>query len=98
MNTEIQATFIPLMALTGAQKSKTVTIESGTAAYCIKGILLPRGFLLRSLIEAISGSVTASKIRLAAVIKPKIVKKPKMIRPGFINCVAPASISLWVGR
>ena len=44
MNTEIHATFMPLIALTGAQKSSTVTTDSGIAAFCIKGILLPRLF------------------------------------------------------
>ena len=64
MNTEIHAMFQPLIMLTGAQNSRTVTTDSGTAAYCMKGIRLPRGFLLRSDREAIHGSVIASKMRV----------------------------------
>ncbi len=90
---------IPLIALTGAQNKSTVTIESGIAAYCINGMRLPLLFLLLSDKLAIKGSVTASKIRLSAVIKPRIVKNPAITRPGLINCVAfRVSMSFCVGR
>ena len=59
-------------------------IASGIAAIFMKGIRLPFGFLLLSDNEAINGSVTASKIRLKAVIRPKTVMKPPMINPGTI--------------
>ena len=98
MKIETHATFQPLMACTGAQNSSTVTSESGMAAYCMNGMRRPRGFLLRSEREAISGSVTASKMRETAVIRPRMVSTPKMIKPGLMNCVAPDSISPLVGR
>ena len=79
--------------LTGAQNSSTVTADSGIAAYCIKGMRLPRGFLLRSESEAIHGSVTASNTRDSAVIRPSTVRKPPITRPGTIYCIAPLSIS-----
>ena len=63
------------------QNSKHVTTDNGIAAILMNGILLPFGFLLLSDNEAISGSVTASKIRLPAVIIPKTVIKPPR-RPG----------------
>ena len=84
MNTEIHATFHELISSTGAQNSSTVTTESGTAAYCINGIRLPRLFLLLSESEAISGSVTASKTLDNAVISPSTVRNPPMIKPGIM--------------
>ncbi len=99
MNTDIHATFQPLIFSTGAQKSKTVTIESGIAANCIKGMRLPLLFLLLSDIEAISGSVTASNTLERAVIRPKTVKNPPMTSPGVMYWSAPFSlISACVGR
>ena len=68
----------------GAQNNKTVTIANGTAAMNINGILLPLGLLHLSDQDAISGSVTASKIRLKAVIRPKTVIKPPMTKPGMM--------------
>ena len=82
--TEIHATFHPLIASTGAQNRSTVTTANGTAEYCINGIRRPRLFLLLSESDAIQGSVTASKIRLIAVIRPRMVKNPPMIRPGVM--------------
>ncbi len=67
MNTEIHTMFQPLIASTGAQNSSTVTSESGIAAYCIKGMRLPRLLVLRSDRDAINGSVTASNTRDSAV-------------------------------
>ena len=90
--------FQELIALIGAQNSSTVTTDSGIAAYCMKGIRLPRGFLLRSESEAIHGSVIASKILDRAVIRPSTVKKPPMTRPGTMYWIAPFSISTCVGR
>ncbi len=98
MNTEIHTMFQPLIASTGAQNSSTVTSESGIAAYCIKGMRLPRLLVLRSDRDAINGSVTASNTRDSAVIKPSTVKKPPMTRPGTINCTAPLLMSFCVGR
>ena len=99
MKMEIQAMLALLMPLTGAQNNKTVTTANGTAAICMKGILLPLLFLLLSDNEAINGSVTASKIRLNAVIKPRTVKKPPITRPGMMYWIAPNSVtSLLVGR
>ena len=90
---------MPLMALTGAQNRSTVTTESGMAAYCMKGMRLPRLLRLRSERLAIRGSVTASNILLSAVMSPRMVKKPRMTSPGWMNCVAPSSvISFCVGR
>ena len=85
MNTETQTTFFELMPLTGAQKSRTVTAASGIAAICMNGIRRPHLLLQRSLRLAIRGSVTASKMRLAAVISPRIVRTPNTIRPGLMN-------------
>ena len=87
-----------LIDSTGAQNSRTVTTESGIAASCIKGMRLPRLFLLLSDIEAISGSVTASNTRESAVIRPRMVRNPPMTRPGTMYCCAPPSISACVGR
>ena len=98
MNTETQTTFFGLVPLTGAQKSSTVTTDSGIAAICIKGMRLPRRLLQRSLRLAISGSVTASKMRLAAVISPRMVRTPNTIKPGLMNWIAPSSIFSLLGR
>ena len=89
---------MPLIASTGAQNRRTVTTESGIAAYCMKGMRLPRLLRLLSLRFAIRGSVTASNIRLIAVMSPRIVRKPNMTRPGVMNCFAPSSMSPCVGR
>ena len=67
------------------QNNKTVTTANGMAANCINGILLPRLFVLLSLKEAISGSVTASKIRLNAVINPMMVKNPPITSQPAMN-------------
>ena len=72
---------IVLMASTGAKKTSTVTMAKGMAAFCMKGILRPLGFLLLSEREAIQGSVTASKIRQTKVIMPRTVSTPKTTRP-----------------
>ena len=79
------------------QNNKTVTTANGMAATCMNGILLPRLHVLLSLKEAINGSVTASKIRLNAVINPMMVKNPPMTNPPVINWVAPAALSAAVG-
>ena len=71
----------PFSTPKGAKKISTVTMAKGTAARFMKGIRRPFGFLLRSDMEAIQGSVTASKIRQMKVIRPRIVRTPKMIRP-----------------
>ena len=70
------------------QNNKHVTMDNGIAAILMNGILLPFGFLLLSDKEAISGSVTASKIRLVAVIMPKTVIKPPN-KPGTKYGIAP---------
>ena len=80
------------------QNIKTVITAKGIAATCINGILLPRGFFDLSDKDAISGSVTASKIRLRAVIKPSTVMNPPITRPGTMYFVAPAAASPDVGR
>ena len=87
----IHKTFQLLTRFSGAQKIKTVTMDNGIAAHFMNGILLPLGFLLLSDKEAISGSVTASKIRLQAVMIPKTVINPP-IRPALINLVTPSSV------
>lgn len=80
------------------QNIKTVTTANGIAAICINGIRLPLGFLDLSDKEAISGSVTASKILLKAVIKPITVKKPPIASPGIIYWTAPWSTSALIGK
>ena len=86
--TETQTMFIHPRFESYAPKSiqniKTVTAANGMAAICINGIRRPRGFLDLSDNEAIRGSVTASKIRLKAVIKPMTVKKPPIAKPGMM--------------
>ena len=73
-----------LISSTGAQNSNTVTADSGTAAYCMKGMRRPRLFLLRSERDAMSGSVTASNTRDSSVMRPSTVKNPPMMSPGVI--------------
>ena len=80
------------------QNIKTVTTANGIAAICINGILLPLGFFDLSDKEAISGSVTASKIRLKAVINPMTVINPPMTNPGTMYWTAPAATSVLTGK
>ena len=83
---------------TGAQNSRTVTTASGIAAMRMNGIRLPFGFLLRSLSDAMSGSVTASNTRESAVMRPSTVRMPAMTRPDGMNWIAPSFKSPDVGR
>ena len=80
------------------QNIKTVTTANGIAAICMNGILRPLGFLLLSDNEAMSGSVTASKTRLKAVIKPITVKNPPIARPGMMYWTAPFATSVLTGK
>ena len=94
----IQAMFQPEIWLIGAQKTRTVMTAKGMADHCMKGMRRPRLFFERSESEATSGSVTASKTRQRAVIRPRTVRNPPMTRPGTIKRSAPASMSPLVGR
>ena len=78
--------------------TQLVVTANGTAAYCINGILRPRLFLDLSDIVAIKGSVTASNTLLKAVINPRTVKNPPIIKPGVIYLIAPLSTSPLVGK
>ena len=61
----------------GSIKISAVTRANGIEAIRMKGIRLPFGFFERSDIPAIIGSVTASKMRPNAVIRPIIVSPRK---------------------
>ena len=76
-----QAMFTPLMRSTGAKNTSTVMMAKGTAARFMKGMRRPLGLLLRSLSDAIQGSVTASKMRQMKVMRPSTVSTPKTTRP-----------------
>ena len=67
----------------------------GTAAARMKGMRRPSLLLQRSDSEAISGSVTASKMRPKAVIAPRIVSMPRIASPWGMKMGWPAC---WVAR
>ena len=73
--------FTVLFSATGAQNTSTVMTAKGMAARFIKGKRLPFGFVLRSDMDAIHGSVTASKIRHTKAISPNTVRIPNMTSP-----------------
>ena len=78
--------------LTGAQNTRTVIAAKGTAIFCINGILRPLGFVDRSDIFAIMGSVTASNTLPSAAIPPITVAIPSITRPCGMNRVCPAAM------
>ena len=65
----------------GDQKVSTQLAANGTAAARMKGIRRPSLEVQRSDREAMKGSVTASKIRPAAVMAPRMVSAPRITRP-----------------
>ena len=68
---------------------------NGTAAARMNGMRRPSFDLQRSDSEAISGSVTASKMRPNAVIAPRIVNTPRIASPCGMKMGWPAC---WVAR
>jgi hypothetical protein len=70
-------------SITGGQNINTVNTENGITAIFKKGILLPFGDLCLSDKVAIQGSVIASNALPAIVIRPIIVKIPKILPWGI---------------
>ena len=82
---------IQLSPWMGDQNVSTVAAAKGIAAIRIKGMRRPALLLHRSDLEAIQGSVTASKMRPNQVMAPRMVRMPKITRPWGMKIGWPAA-------